>query len=150
MSLSDVIYVEDSMKHEHVELKTSGSLGEMINKKRCCAMCKKTSKNKMIRATHFNDNIEKYNCNVLSQNENIIYFCDLLCARLYDINVHKINIDFYEYRKAYLNNELSKTATLIYKKYKNKLFTQIIYQKIPSILKLNRKEIEAIKKKMPY
>lgn len=150
MSLSDVIYVDDPNKNEFKEIiESSGSLGELINKKRCCAMCKKTSKNKMIRATHFNDDLKNYNCNILTPNEPIIYFCDLLCARLYDINIHKINIDFYEHRAAFLNGELSKTSTLIYKKYKNKLFTQIIYQKVNNISNLNRKEIESIKKKIP-
>lgn len=149
MSLSDVLYVNEPVKVSHVNIQTSGSLGELVNKKRCCEMCHKTSKNKMIRATHFNGMSENYNCNILSQNESVIYFCDLLCARLYDMNIHKINIDFYDYRKAYLNNELSKSSTLIYKKCKNKLFTQIIYQIIPNIKDLDRKSIESIKKKIP-
>lgn len=61
----------------------------------------------------------------LDLNEPILYFCDFICAKLYDTNVHLLSIDLKDYRKKYLNKKLNKISTIIYGQVIDKLFTQL-------------------------
>jgi hypothetical protein len=49
----------------------------------------------------------------------------LVCAKLYDINIHEIAIDLADYRKKYLTNQLNKSSYIIYNQVKNILFSQM-------------------------
>lgn len=80
-------------------------------------------------------------------------FCDLICARLYDINIHKIEINYKAYRKAYNNGKLSKNSKFIYEKCKYKLFNELPIKKFDvdlSALSPNEKKMEIVKIKKDY
>jgi hypothetical protein len=59
-----------------------------------------------------------------NNNSNQLVFCDLACAKLYDMNVNRLTIDMKQYKNDYLNNKLSKISKKIYNKLDIYLFTQ--------------------------
>ena len=71
----------------------------------------------------------------MDYNLELLYFCDFICAKLYDTNVKTISIDVKDYRKKYLSKSLNKTAEIIYKQVNNILFTQLPVKKCSPITK---------------
>jgi DNA polymerase III epsilon subunit-like protein len=61
----------------------------------------------------------------LYSSDHSLVFCDLICARLYDLNYQHIDIDFESYRKLYINQQLTETANKYYNKYKYRFFNQL-------------------------
>lgn len=87
----------------------------------CCEYCKRKIKSASLIACHrIDDDFMNFN-----YNEKIYHFCDLVCGKLYDINVHNLAIDFVDYRKKFLTNQLNKNALIIYNQVKHILFTQM-------------------------
>lgn len=115
-----------------------------------CKMCSIKCEKSMVIATHYNGPNDKYDCYKIDSNEKKIYFCDLICAKLYNDNVHKISYDFENYRLAFLNDSLSQNAKNIYLCCENYYFPLMIYKKIESLppkedKKLFRKQFAKIK-----
>lgn len=52
-------------------------------------------------------------------------FCHLVCAKLYHDNVEPLKVNMKNYRKLYLNNQLSKLAMNIYDKLHGTLFNMM-------------------------
>jgi len=71
----------------------------------------------------------------INDNFKILYFCDFICAKLYDNNVQQISIDVKKYRIDFLNKRLSKEATIIYNRVSQILFTQLPTKKCLPITK---------------
>lgn len=71
----------------------------------------------------------------INDNFKILYFCDFICAKLYDNNVQQISIDVKKYRIDFLNKCLSKEATIIYNRVSQILFTQLPTKKCLPITK---------------
>ena len=101
-----------------------------------CKMCGKKIKN----------NIGLYSI------DHTLIFCDLICARLYDLNCNHIDVDFESYRALYVNKQLTENATKYYNKYKYRFFQQLPIFYIPEADKqlksINIKEY--IKKLLAY
>lgn len=89
-----------------------------------CKMCGKKIKN----------NIGLYTI------DHSLIFCDLVCARLYDLNYNYIEIDFEAYRKLYVDKQLTESANKYYNKYKYKFFHQLPIFYIPE----NDKQLKLI------
>lgn len=92
--------------------------------KSCCDLCTSSSEN-MLCATSYDGSLEDYDYQKIDPNRTKLYFCDLICAKLYDVNVCKLTIDVKTYRKNYLDGMLNNTSNIIYQKCKSVLFTQL-------------------------
>lgn len=88
--------------------------------KRKCSFCHKQPKGALLITLNSND-----------------IFCDIVCAKLYDLNVEHITPDMKDYRKKYLHNELNDKAKLVYDKCNDKEFVQLskMYINYEEILK---------------
>ena len=116
-----------------------------------CDFCNKKSKHAYVNALEYADETKLYDSNNIPNSFKTLKFCDLICAKLYDTNVHRISIDYDEYRKAYNKKELSENSKIIYEKCKHKLFSQLLIYKIYDNLddlgdKERRTKISQIKK----
>ena len=88
-----------------------------------CSYCSKRIKTGSLIGCHrFDDDFMNFN-----YTEKLFNFCDLICAKLYDINIHNLALDLRDYRKKFLTNQLEKKSIIIYNQVKNILFTQITY-----------------------
>ena len=76
--------------------------------KRECSFCHKKPKGALLTTINSND-----------------IFCDIVCAKLYDLNVKHIIPDMKDYRKKYLHDELNDKAKLVYDKCIDKEFVQL-------------------------
>lgn len=101
------IYFSDTFKNNTI--KNGGSL----SLKRKCSFCHKSPKGALLLTTDTND-----------------VFCDLVCGKLYDLNVKHIKPDMKDYRKKYLHNELNDKAKLVYDKCNDKEFVQLSKMKV--------------------
>jgi hypothetical protein len=115
-----------------------------------CNFCGKKSKHACVNGLEY-DGLNLYDSNNINNSFKTLKFCDLICAKLYDTNIHRISINYDEYRKAYNRNELSKNSKIIYEKCKHKLFSQLLIYKIYDNLndlndKERRNKISQIKK----
>lgn len=103
-----------------------------------CSYCGRKIKNCPLKGCiRVNDDFMEIN-----NNYEIFYFCDFICAKLYDSNVNLISIDLKDYRSNYLSNKLSKTASIIYSRVSNILFTQLPIKKC---LPITKRDFEIIK-----
>lgn len=86
-----------------------------------CNYCSKRIKTGSLIGCHrFDDDFMNFN-----YTEKLFNFCDLICAKLYDINIHNLALDLRDYRKKFLTNQLEKKSIIIYNQVKNILFTQM-------------------------
>lgn len=103
-----------------------------------CSYCGKKIKNYPLKGCdRINDDFMQ-----IDNNLKTFYFCDFICAKLYDSNVNSISIDVKDYRSKYLNNKLSKNASIIYARVSNILFTQLPIKKC---LPITKRDFEIIK-----
>lgn len=117
-----------------------------------CDYCHHKNKNSTLQASIYNGSIRKYDYSKFdpTQENGILHFCDYICARLYDVNIHRICINEKQYRKDYLKNLLTNSAKMIYERKGIRLFTELAYMKVEPI-QLNdrhliKKECEKQKK----
>ncbi len=95
-----------------------------------CIFCNKKIKDGYLVGTKFNGNICDYDPIKIDSFEDKLIFCDLICARLYDVNIHKISIDFKSYKDFYNNGKLSSKAVKVYNRCKGKLFSEMLIMKV--------------------
>lgn len=96
------IYFSDNFKNNIPQS------GRLLSLKRECSFCHKHPKGALLITTNSND-----------------VFCDLVCGKLYDLNVNHITPDMKDYRNKYLHNELNDKAKLVYDKCIDKEFVQL-------------------------
>ena len=117
-----------------------------------CDYCHHKNKNSTLQASIYNGSIRKYDYSKFdpTQENGILHFCDYICARLYDVNIHRICINEKQYRKDYLKNLLTNSAKMIYERKGIRLFTELAYMKVEPIQLTDRhlikKECEKQKK----
>lgn len=97
-----------NVKKENEELTKIYNLSEIKYVSQTCSFCNK-----------------KCTTKTLSTIDRELKFCDYICARLYDINVEKIELNEKEYRKYYIRNELSENSKKIYTICRNKSLFQL-------------------------
>lgn len=102
----------------------------------------KTKKQILIRCSMCQKKISKKPLEGYFEN-NILLFCDLICAKLYYDNVEKIIINQKKYRYDYKNNQLGKFASIIYEICINKEFELMPEKKITEN---ERKNLDIVKK----
>lgn len=78
-----------------------------------CAWCNKYIKNQPLKTLPF-----KYE------------FCDIACAKLYDLNIEKIQLNLKEYNNLYVNNLLTTKSKNIYEITNTCLFETLPFYKI--------------------
>ena len=76
----------------------------------CCSWC--------------NHDISEYPSHATTENNEALSFCDILCAKLYNDNVEKIEFDFDSFTKAYLNTQ-SKRIKKLYDRCKDMMFEEM-------------------------
>jgi hypothetical protein len=77
--------------------------------------------------------------------EEYLKFCDVICAKFYDINIKNIEIDFDLYREKYIEGNLSKTEKVIYEKCMKRDFTILPILHIPNYNSLSQQQIKRLK-----
>jgi ribosome-associated toxin RatA of RatAB toxin-antitoxin module len=87
---------------------------------------------------------QKLKDNVVNYEE-YLNFCDIICARFYDINVNEIVIDFELYREKYINDYLTKKEKIIYEKCMKREFKTLPILNIEDYKKLNQDQIKHLK-----
>lgn len=90
-----------------------------------CAYCGRKCEYNHLCASKYDGDLSDYDMYAIDYGTDIIQFCDLFCAKLYDTNIHKICIDAIKHREHYIRGELSKTAADTYAKCKQYMFTQL-------------------------
>lgn len=90
-----------------------------------CSFCTKNNSGIMLTGFEYNGDLKYYDYDKIDYNEMSLRFCDLICAKLYNDNIHKITIDVQSYRKSHLSKSLDKNSELIYVKCIDKMFTQL-------------------------
>lgn len=109
--------------------KTKAKIKSTLTK--VCVFCSKKIKELgYVTGTEYNGPLSSYDSIKIDSNANKLIFCDLICAKLYDVNIHKISIDFKSYKDFNNNGKLSKNAVKIYNKCKHKLFSELLILKI--------------------
>lgn len=78
----------------------------------------------------------------MNYDSEMLYFCDFICAKLYDTNVNLLSIDVKDYRQKFLTKQLSSKAEIIYKQVNTILFTQMPVKKCTP---LTQKDFERVK-----
>ena len=113
--------------------------------KTTCDFCKRDSTHTCLYATHFiNDNLISHDNLILCKP--ILKFCDFICARLYDVNIHKLSIDYASYLNAYNKKELSERAESVFKLCEGKLLDQIVVKYLtPEELKIYYSPNESVR-----
>ncbi len=119
------IYFGDSFKT------TTNNTKKTFSLKRKCSFCQKRPKGALLTTTDTNE-----------------IFCDLICGKLYDLNVQHIVPDMKDYRKKYLRNELNDKAKLVYDKCIDKEFVQLSKMYVNYDEILNETDKEKKKKKI--
>ena len=127
-----------------------------INKNKCL-FCNKSLKNNYIigypiikkQNYHFNYGFmygyyQQVEPNVINYEE-YLKFCDVICAKFYDINIKNIVIDVDMYREKYINDELSKKKKIIYEKCMKREFSTLPILNIYNYKDLNEKQIKHLK-----
>ena len=117
------IYLSDKFK-------TNTQTFNNLSIKRKCSFCQKQPKGAMLMTIDTND-----------------VFCDLVCGKLYDLNVKHIKPDMKDYRIKYLHGELNDKARLVYDKCIDKEFVQLLKMKIDYQEILNEPDSKIRRKK---
>ena len=72
-------------------------------------------------------------------------FCDIICAKFYDMNISNIVINSDMYREMYINEQLTKKKKIIYEKCASKDFKMLPKFIIKDFDKMDSKKIEHLK-----
>lgn len=77
--------------------------------------------------------------------EEYLKFCDIICAKFYDINVDNIVINTELYREKYINDYLNKKERIIYEKCMKREFSTLPILKITDYNELDQNKIKHLK-----
>lgn len=77
--------------------------------------------------------------------EEYLKFCDIICAKFYDINVNNIVINTELYREKYINEYLNKKEKIIYEKCMKREFSTLPILNIANYKELNQNQIKHLK-----